>query len=122
MVETRDTVGGKGNKVGIERAGGLRNLGVEPRREDTDHAPETSEEDVIVDIGYKVPDFKLSDMDGKEHKLSDFRGSKVLLCFYEYTQCPRCAYAVGNLVGNYKKLAWATKLKVSAQCSVHQIP
>ena len=106
MAEISDSVGGEGCKVGIEGAGGIRNL----------EADASGKNDVIVDIGNKVPDFKLLDMDGKEHRLSDFRGSKVLLCFYEFTQCPRCAYAVGNLVGNYKKLAWASKLKVG--CAV----
>ena len=66
-----------------------------------------------VSIGVVVPDFTLSCADGKEHKLSDFRGSKVLLCFYRYSYCPMCAYTVGNLIGQHKKLAWAAKLKAS---------
>ena len=64
-------------------------------------------------IGSVVPDFTLSCLNGKEHKLSDFRGSKVLLCFYRYTYCSTCAYSVGKLIGNHKKLAWAANLKVS---------
>jgi peroxiredoxin len=59
-----------------------------------------------------VPDFTLSCDQGKIYRLSDFRGTKVLLCFYDYAHCPQCAYSVGNLMGHQKKLAWASKLKV----------
>jgi peroxiredoxin Q/BCP len=63
-------------------------------------------------IGDTVPDFKLSSNEGKEHRLSDYRGTKILLCFYDYAHCPQCAYSVGKLMGHQKKLAWASKLKV----------
>ena len=63
-------------------------------------------------IGDTVPDFKLSSNEGKEHRLSDYRGAKILLCFYDYAHCPKCAYSVGKLMGHQKKLAWASKLKV----------
>ena len=65
-----------------------------------------------IAIGSIAPDFNLSCMDGIVHKLSDYRGSKVMLCFYRFTLCPVCAYNIGTLVGHYKKLAWASKLKV----------
>mmetsp|Transcript_36581 Transcript_36581/g.76771 ORF Transcript_36581/g.76771 Transcript_36581/m.76771 type:complete len:330 (+) Transcript_36581:42-1031(+) len=68
--------------------------------------------DTGVRIGRAVPDFTLACMDGLEHKLSDFRGTKVMLCFYKFAHCPGCAYAISKIVGNYKKLAWATKLKI----------
>jgi len=63
-------------------------------------------------IGSVVPDFTLTSVDGEVHKLSEFRGSKVLLCFYRFVYCPFCAYSIANFVGHYKKLAWASKLKV----------
>lgn len=63
-------------------------------------------------IGSAVPDFTLTSVDGEVHKLSEFRGSKVLLCFYRFVYCPFCAYSIAKLVGNYKKLAWASRLKV----------
>jgi len=63
-------------------------------------------------IGEVVPDFTLNSDVGKEHRLSDFRGTKILLCFYDYSHCPKCAYSVGNLMGHLRKLAWASKLKV----------
>lgn len=63
-------------------------------------------------IGEGVPDFTLHCNEGLVHKLSDFRGSKVLLCFYRYANCPVCATSINKIVGSYKKLAWAAKLKV----------
>ena len=53
-----------------------------------DEEKQDSEAVEDVSIGVVVPDFTLSCADGKEHKLSDFRGSKVLLCFYRYSYCP----------------------------------
>lgn len=65
-----------------------------------------------ISIGEEVPDFTLYCNEGLTHQLSDFRGSKVLLCFYRYVNCPVCATIINKIVGNYKKLAWAAKLKV----------
>lgn len=73
------------------------------------HSDDTSQ---LLKIGDVVPDFALHCDQGKIHHLSDFRGTKVLLCFYDYAHCPKCAYSVGNLMGHQKKLAWASKLKV----------
>ena len=70
--------------------------------------------DDIVEIGHATPVFALTCVDGQEHKLSDFRGSKVMLCFYRTAYCPCCAYSIAKLMGNLKKLAWASKLKVGA--------
>lgn len=35
-----------------------------------------------VDVGDQAPDFELSGTGGKTYKLSDYRGSKVILAFY----------------------------------------
>ena len=43
----------------------------------------------LIKPGNKVPDFTLNDLDGKPHKLSDFRGTKVVLVFWA-TWCPDC--------------------------------
>ena len=65
-----------------------------------------------IEIGSVVPDFCLKSVDGSTIKLSDFRGQKIMVCFYLFSHCGVCAYAIGDLVGEYKKLAWASKLKV----------
>lgn len=42
------------------------------------------------------------DINGKEVKLGDYRGQKVMICFYLFTQCGVCAYSIGKLMGSYK--------------------
>jgi peroxiredoxin len=76
---------------------------------DTAHSEENTPQ---LKIGDTVPDFTLNDNEGNEHHLSDLRGAKILLCFYDYSHCHHCAYSVGNLMGHQKKLAWASRLKV----------
>lgn len=71
-----------------------------------------------VEIGSKVPDFKLLDADGYEHMLSHYQGSKVMLCFYRYGYCPIAAMSFGRLMGAHKKLAWASKLKVNVNMHI----
>lgn len=40
--------------------------------------------------GEKAPDFSLQDQDGNTHKLSDYKGKKVLLYFYPKDDTPGC--------------------------------
>ena len=42
------------------------------------------EDKVLLDIGDTAPDFELVDNEGIKHKLSDFRGRRVLLSFFRY--------------------------------------
>lgn len=71
--------------------------------------------EVVIKIGNVVPDFTLKSMNDEEYNLSDFRGSKVMLCFYKFKDCPGCAYRVASLIGSNRKLAWASKLKVNVK-------
>lgn len=43
-----------------------------------------------MEIGNLAPDFTLVGSDGKEHKLSDYRGKKVVLYFYPKDNTPGC--------------------------------
>lgn len=43
-----------------------------------------------MEIGKLAPDFTLMGSDGKEHKLSDFRGKKIILYFYPKDNTPGC--------------------------------
>ena len=44
----------------------------------------------MLDKGIKAPDFELPDQDGKVHKLSDYRGKKVILYFYPKDNTSGC--------------------------------
>lgn len=43
-----------------------------------------------MQIGNSAPDFALMGSDGKEHKLTDYRGKKVILYFYPKDNTPGC--------------------------------
>ena len=43
-----------------------------------------------MEIGTIVPDFTLMGSDGKEHKLNDYKGKKVVLYFYPKDNTPGC--------------------------------
>jgi peroxiredoxin len=47
--------------------------------------------------GKTAPDFALEDLAGKQHKLSDYRGKKVMLVFWA-TWCPPCKMEIPDLV------------------------
>ena len=47
--------------------------------------------------GKTAPDFTLTDFDGREHKLSDYRGKDVMLVFFA-TWCRPCLYEIPHLI------------------------
>jgi peroxiredoxin len=48
-------------------------------------------------FGQKAPDFTLTDINGKQHKLSDYRGKDVLIIFWA-TWCPPCKIELPHLI------------------------
>lgn len=44
----------------------------------------------MIEPGQKAPDFTLPDQDGREVKLSDFRGQPVVVYFYPKADTPGC--------------------------------
>ena len=51
--------------------------------------------------GDKAPDFSAVDQDGKIHKLSDYKGKKLVVFFYPAASTPSCTIEVCNLRDNY---------------------
>ena len=45
---------------------------------------------ITLQAGDPAPDFALPDQDGREHRLSDYRGSTVALYFYPRDDTPGC--------------------------------
>ncbi|MDO4459877.1 MAG: thioredoxin-dependent thiol peroxidase [Clostridia bacterium] len=44
----------------------------------------------MLEVGTLAPDFELPDQNGDMHKLSDYRGKKVILYFYPRDNTPGC--------------------------------
>ncbi len=55
-------------------------------------------------IGQTAPDFELSDETGRTHRLSDYRGQKVVLYFYPMDNTPFCTREACNLRDNFEIL------------------
>ncbi len=61
----------------------------------------------MLETGNKAPDFTLTDKDGREVSLKDFRGKKVVLYFYPRDNTPGCtrqACAFAAAYNDFKKL------------------
>lgn len=58
-----------------------------------DNAPiedkQADEREIGLEVGNQAPDFELQTLDGEPAKLSDYRGSRVMLNFWA-TWCPPC--------------------------------
>lgn len=55
----------------------------------------------MLNIGDVAPDFSLKDKDGKEVKLSDFKGKRVVLYFYSKDNTPGCTRQACAFAGAY---------------------
>lgn len=57
-----------------------------------------------LSVGSLAPEFEAKDQDGKDIKLSDYRGKKVVLYFYPKDNTPGCTKEACNLRDNYALL------------------
>ena len=57
-----------------------------------------------MNVGDKAPEILGTDQDGKEIKLSDYKGQKVVLYFYPRDSTSGCTAQACNLRDNYKEL------------------
>ena len=61
--------------------------------------------EILLQRGDVAPNFQLQAADGTTMQLSDFRGKKVMVCFYCHPSCKIRARTVNNLIGHYKKVS-----------------
>ena len=59
---------------------------------------------MALTAGSKAPDFTVKGQDGKDVKLTDFKGKKLVLYFYPKDMTPGCTAESCNLRDNYKAL------------------
>ncbi|MCU9613749.1 thiol-disulfide oxidoreductase ResA [Caldibacillus lycopersici] len=62
----------------------------------------TKDDRKVAAVGDKAPDFVLTDLDGKEYKLSDYKGKGVFLNFWG-TYCKPCKKEMPYVDNQYKK-------------------
>lgn len=55
----------------------------------------------MLNLGQVAPDFSAKDKEGKLHKLSDYKGQKVILYFYPKDNTPGCTTEACDLRDNY---------------------
>ncbi len=58
----------------------------------------------MLKVGDKAPDFEVNDQDGEPVRLSELRGSKVILYFYPRDMTPGCTAQACNLRDNYSRM------------------
>jgi peroxiredoxin Q/BCP len=58
----------------------------------------------MLEKGTKAPAFSLLDQHGKEHRLQEYRGKKVLLYFYPKDDTPGCTVEACSFRDGYKEL------------------
>lgn len=68
--------------------------------------------------GKQAPDFALTDLNGKAHKLSDYRGKDVILVFWA-TWCPPCIMEIPHLIA-LRNMVSKDKLAILAISNEHQ--
>lgn len=59
----------------------------------------------ILQRGDAAPDFSMQDMTGTTIRLADYRGRKVLLCFFRFATCPFCTVRFVRLAQEAERYA-----------------
>ncbi|MBI2652360.1 redoxin domain-containing protein [Candidatus Woesearchaeota archaeon] len=71
----------------------------------------------MVELGQKAPDFTLVDQDGRERKLSEFKGKNVILAFYPFDFSPVCTVEFGCFRDDLSKLNSLNAISVDSKHS-----
>ncbi len=61
----------------------------------------TKEKNAVLQVGDKAPDFIVTDMNGEQHRLSDYKGQGVFLNFWG-TWCKPCAKEMPAMDNQYQ--------------------
>jgi peroxiredoxin len=60
--------------------------------------------DSRLDVGSKMPDFVVRDLDGKRIRSAELLGAPTVVLFYRGNWCPLCMAQIGELVERYQDL------------------
>ena len=60
--------------------------------------------DARLDVGGKLPEFEVSDLDGNTVRSTEFLGSPAVILFYRGNWCPLCMAQIDELVERYKEM------------------
>jgi peroxiredoxin len=60
--------------------------------------------DARIDVGSKMPDFELADLEGNVIRTSELAGSPAVFLFYRGNWCPLCMAQIDELVERYQQL------------------
>eukprot|EP00985_Skeletonema_marinoi_P013693 scaffold6844_cov75-Skeletonema_marinoi.AAC.2 len=80
---------------------------------------QTTDKNILLGKGDEAPDFELRDEEGTVHKLSSFRGRRVILSFFRYASCPMCLYNVDRL---RQRAALLQKAEIVTLCIFRSVP
>lgn len=58
----------------------------------------------MLEVGSMAPDFELPDQNGKKHRLSDYRGKKVILYFYPKDNTSGCTKQACGFADRYPQI------------------
>ncbi|MEQ8156201.1 MAG: thioredoxin-dependent thiol peroxidase [Clostridiaceae bacterium] len=58
-----------------------------------------------INIGSPAPDFTLNGSDGKTHRLSDYKGKKIVLYFYPKDNTPGCSSEACDFRDNFSVIS-----------------
>ena len=69
--------------------------------------------EIAVGVGDLAPDFELECGKGMLHKLSSYRGRKVILSFFRFAACPICMHNIAMMQKQYEMLHKANIVIIS---------
>ena len=94
----------------VRSQSGMPNDATGKSPESNAEAPKTWDVAFASSFGKEAPDFSVNDIEGKTHKLSDYRGRNVVVVFWA-TWCPACKLEIPHLI-ELRKMFGEDKLAI----------